>query len=178
MPRLNNFIGSGSGSGSGSGYGDGSGYGSGYGYGFGYGDGSGYGDGFGYGDGSGYGSGDGSGSGDGFGYGDGDGDSLFYWEQIARKFVCNLATNVFVAFWKSDKSGRPCNGGSSSPVEIGQIQKASGPLNLCHANTLHATLNPAKWKGDRLWIVAMHGEIQQDGDKVGALVREIVAEVI
>ena len=127
-----------------------------------------------YGDGSGYGDGDGFG----FGYGDGFGDSLFYWEQIARKFVCNLATNVFVAFWKSDKSGRPCNGGSSSPVEIGQIQKASGPLNLCHANTLHATLNPAKWKGDRLWIVAMHGEIQQDGDKVGALVREIVAEVI
>ena len=149
-------------SGSGSGYGDGSG------------DGYGYGSGSGLGDGSGYGSGDGPGDGS----GSGDGDSLFYWEQIARKFVCNLATNVFVAFWKSDKSGRPCNGGSSSPVEIGQIQKASGPLNLCHANTLHATLNPAKWKGDRLWIVAMHGEIQQDGDKVGALVREIVAEVI
>ena len=38
-----------------------------------------------------------------------------------------------------------------------------GPLRGdCGRGQLHATLNPMKWKGDRWWIVALHGEVIGD----------------
>lgn len=37
---------------------------------------------------------------------------------------------------------------------------------------------PPKWKGERLWVVALIGEVQEDGDKLGALCREIIGECV
>jgi hypothetical protein len=183
----------GSGSGSGSGYGDGYGYSSGYGFG----DGSGYGDGYGYGDGdgSGYGSGSGdgsgSGSGDGYGYGYGYGDGYgSYWRACIKYFSAKWSpvqqarmrelakAKAKIAYWRSDASGCPANGGRAEPVKAGDIQQVSGPLNLCQAGTLHATLIPPKWKGERWWIVALKGEVIGDDEKYGALEREILGECI
>jgi hypothetical protein len=175
-----------------SGYGSGSGYWSGYGdgSGSGYGDGSGSGSGYG----SGYGDGYGSGDGDGSGYGDGSGSgsgSAKYWlstiQYFAKKWTdaqrsrleALRAAGVKLAFWKSDKAGKACNGGKSAkPVEPGMVEKIAGPLLICSAHALHATELPPKWSGERTWIVALHGEVQQDEDKYGALEREILGEAL
>jgi hypothetical protein len=50
-------------------------------------------------------------------------------------------------------------------------------LQICTRNGLHATVDPDKHKGGRIWLVALYGEVQRDGDKVAALQREILAEV-
>jgi hypothetical protein len=167
--------------GSGDGSGDGSGYGYGYsdGYGSGYGDGYGSGDGDGSGDGSGYGygysDGYGSGYGDGYGYGYGYG----YWRLIAARFAAEWEhIKGFIAFWRSDKDGLPSNGGHDTDnARPGMVRTIAGPLEICTGRALHGTLRPDKWKGERLWIVALRGEIQIQDDKVGALEREIICEV-
>ena len=156
-----------------------SGYGDGYGYGSGYGDVSGSGDGSG--DGSGYGYGDGS------GYGDRSGDG--YWRTVFENAVQSWTakqrkrlrelSGAFLAFWKSDKDGYPANGGNlPKPVKVGAIHETSGPLSLCHRGTLHATLTPDKWQGERLWVVALVGDVAVSDDKVGALQREVLGEVV
>ena len=130
----------------------------------------------------------GSGSGSGYGYGDGDGDGDYLrailgalsktWEHAQRsRLAALLKQKVRLAFWRSDKSGKPANGGSAAPVKPGDIQEESGPLELCSRGTLHATLQPRRWQGDRLWIVALHGEVVGDDEKLGCLKREIVGEV-
>ena len=180
----------GSGDGDGYGYGDGSGYGSGYGYGdgsgYGYGDGSGHGSGdgygYGYGDGSGDGSGHGSGYGYGYGYGDGDGYGYGYgdgyWIAIFKTYFPTIAVpDSFLAYWKSNKNGAPANGGSGTVASVGLIEKIDGPLEICTRHALHATIEPPKHKGERLWLVAMKGELKFQDDKVGALEREILAEL-
>ena len=58
----------------------------------------------------------------------------------------------------------------------GLVQAVDGPLTLCTPRALHATFTPQKWKGARTWIVAMYPPIAQEGDKIGALKREIVME--
>jgi hypothetical protein len=156
-------YGSGYGDGSGDGYGDGSGDGSGDSYGSGYGDGSG--DSYGYG--SGYGDGYGS------GYGDGSGDGSGYWEAVLAPYQKPDAT---LAFWKSDRNGKPANGGSGTVAKIGIVEELPPPLSIC-SRGFHATLNPAKWSGERLWIVALYGEIQTEDDKLCALKREFIAEI-
>ena len=191
-------TGSGSCSGSGYGNGDGCGYGCGTGYGTGYGScsgsGYGYGDGgggYGYGDGGGTGYGYGDGSGDGSGYGDGYGDgSKEYWASTVDFFAekwpdsqrLHLASarekNAVIAFWRSDREGRPCNGGNGKPVAPGTVEKIAGPLSICSRNALHATSIPPKWKGERWWIVALFGEVVEDDDKFGALHREIIGECL
>ena len=157
----------------------------------GYGSGSGYGDGSGYGSGSGSGSGSGDGYGDDYGSGSGDdyGDGSGYWNAVARasalrwpslqrtRLAALKAAGAFIGFWKSDQAGRPCNGGSGEPAIVGQVQQATGPLTLCKKGCLHATLEPQKWKGERLWLVALTGKILRDGDKAGAQTREILGEV-
>lgn len=60
---------------------------------------------------------------------------------------------------------------------MGTIQKMEGPLKLCSKNALHATYDISKWKGERLWLVALIGEVQEDESKLGALQREIIAEI-
>jgi hypothetical protein len=42
---------------------------------------------------------------------------------------------------------------------------------------LHATHEPWAWSGERLWVVALHLPIKEDDNKMGALKREIVAEI-
>ena len=172
-------YGSGYGSGDGCGYGDGYGYGSGSGSGYGYGDGCGYGDGYGDGYGSGY------GSGDGYGYGDGSGSGYWHlaalaaiakWTDAQRARLSGIG-GAFVAFWRSDKHGKPSNGGNGAPVGVGSVQEIAGPLVLCGPRALHATMNPDKWRGERVWIVALHGEVIHQDDKCGALKREILGEV-
>lgn len=129
------------------------------------------------------GSGDGSGDGDGSGYGSGS-----YWlatvpafamrwtpEQRAHLKAANDAGAV-IAFWKSDAAGRACNGGSNAPVKPGVVETTKGPLVACRAGTLHATTTPPAWEGERLWVVAMWGETVRDGNKIGALKREIIGE--
>jgi len=56
------------------------------------------------------------------------------------------------------------------------VHTAPGPLNLCNPGTLHATLLPPKWKGERWWIVALIGDVIGDEEKYGALTREILGE--
>lgn len=190
-------------SGDGDGYGDGYYYGyesyySGAGYSYGYGSycsgaGDGYGAGYGYGDGYGYGS---YGSYDpsygdsdrsyGYSYGDGDGYWLTIFEAAIGKWTerqrnrleeCRQKASV-IAFWRSDKNGLPSNGGKSNEAAIiGVVHKSSGPLSFCHSGTLHATMSPNEWKGERLWVVAMFGKTKQNGNKFGALEREILGEI-
>ncbi len=140
---------------------------------------------FGSGDGSGYGYG--SGYGDGYGYGYGDGS---YWLACLQQFVQKLPDaarkraislqkdGVKLAYWRSTKDGRPANGGSAPAAGPGTVHKEPGPLNLCHAGTLHATLIPPKWQGERWWIVALHGEVVGDDEKFGCLHREILGECL
>ena len=149
------------------------------------GSGDGYGSGSGYGDGS----GDGSGYGYGSGYGSGSG-SKDYWaatvdhfaekwpEQQQRRLTELRDLGATIAFWRSDAQGRAANGGRNDPVKPGTVEKTKGPLELCRAGTLHATLIPPKWEGERWWIVALLGEVVSDGDKFGALHREIIGEAI
>ena len=148
------------------------------------GDGSGYGDGYGDGSGSGYGYGDGDG--DGYGYGDGD-----YWKATISQFAlkwpedqqAKLKAAVYagaqLAFWRSDNRGMPSNGGSKIEAAApGVIHTAPGPLQTCQRGTLHATLIPPKWNGERWWVVAMWGEVVGDDEKFGCLKREILGEAL
>jgi hypothetical protein len=156
--------------------------------GYGYGSGSGYG----YGSGSGYGYGDGygSGSGDGSGSGSGDGSPeywlacLKYWttkwtaaQQARLTELQKVGTKI--AFWRSDPRGLPSNGGTKiEPAAPGVVHTAPGPLNLCNAGTLHATLLPPKWQGERWWVVALIGEVVGNDEKFGCLTREIIGEAL
>ena len=171
------LSGSGSGSGYGYGYGSGDGDGSGDGNGSGYAYGSGSGDG----DGSGYGYGSGSGDGDGYGYGsgdgDGDGDGNLVGTALATLSPAQREDPRTLALWKSNADGTPANGGRDMVAQVGLVQHVDGPLELCGPHALHATLQPEKWKGDRVWIVALEGEVIGDAAKLGALKREIIAEV-
>src|SRR6266581_7630444 len=163
------------------------GAGAGYGYGAGAGCGAGYGDGAGDGDGAGYGYGAGAGAGDGDGAGYGE-----YWLRCIKTFlqrwtdsqVARLehlrSLGAFICFWRSDKDGRACHGGTNQPVNVGMIEKAQGPLAICTENALHGTAIPPKFPGARLWVVALVGELQSqgNGEKYAALEREIIGEVL
>jgi hypothetical protein len=188
------WVASGSG---GYGYGDG-GYGDG-GYCYCYGDG-GYGDGgycYCYGDGGyGYGGycycygygGYGYSSGDGYGYGYGDGYG-YYWLNTLRYFCARWSDaqrarmaeleklGAKICFWRSKQDATGIHGGKIEPAAVGLVQTVKGPLELCTNRALHATLIPPKWPGDRLWVVALIGEVVGDDEKYGALTREIIGEV-
>jgi len=132
------------------------------------GSGSGYGSG--YGDGYGYGYGYGSGDGDGYGYGYGS-----YWSRLIADRVPHA--DAMLCLWRSTAKATPANGGHAAPVAPGTIQETAGPLSLCQPGTLHGTLRPEQWKGERLWIVALHGKVVGNDEKMGALKREIVCEI-
>jgi hypothetical protein len=159
--------------------------------GYGYGYGSGYG--YGYGDGSGYGSGSGSGYGDGYGDGSGSGDGYgdgSYWLACLSTFIKRWSTRQVerlrelqaagakIAYWRSDEHGKACQGGQNKPVSPGTVETVKGPLDICTSHALHATLIPPKWNGNRLWVVALIGEVVGDEDKYGALQREIIGECL
>jgi len=97
--------------------------------------------------------------------------------QARFRKLCKRS-DCFLALWKSDKYGLPSNGGASDhKAQAGMIQEIPGPLQICTRNALHATLAPKKWKGERMWVVALFGEIQHQDDKCAALKREIIGEV-
>jgi hypothetical protein len=152
-------------------YGSGSGYGSGFGDGFGDGYGSGFGDGYGYGfgDGSGFGDGYGSGSGSGSGFGDGYGSGY--------KLLAEAVGGPGALLWRSDAEGHPCNSGRGDPVHVGLIQELPREqlVQICQSG-FHASSNPEKWSGPRLWIVRVEGDVQTDGEKVCGRKRTILAE--
>lgn len=168
-------------SGSGSGFG-------GYGHGYEYGHGRGYGRGcYGYsyrgGHGCGYSCGCGYGgpgygfvSGSGHGCGHGDDNASEYWSAALPDLPMPEAGCV-LAYWWSDASGRPCNGGNGRSVCCGLTQTEAGPLKMCGAHTLHATLVPHEWSGERLWVVAMHPPVISYGTKLGSLKRTVLAEI-
>jgi hypothetical protein len=165
----------------------GGGYGYGYDYGYGYGDGSGDGyGGYGYGGGDGYGYGSGYGYGDGYGYGSKEywlatiDDFASKWPDIFRQRLASLRNSgATIAFWRSSRTGLPSNGGGGIEAAApGVVHIAWGPIALCKRGTLHATLLPTKWKGERWWIVALIGEVVGDEEKYGALTREILGEAI
>jgi hypothetical protein len=57
------------------------------------------------------------------------------------------------------------------------VETVAGPLSIFTKAALHATIDPTKYAGERLWIVALRGELQFQDDKVAALEREIIVEV-
>jgi hypothetical protein len=88
------------------------------------------------------------------------------------------ASGARIAYWRSDANGLPANGGTlKEAARVGLVQTTKGPLKLCEKGTLHATLVPPKWRGERVWVVALLGEVIGDDDKYGALTREILGEV-
>ena len=137
---------------------------------------------------AGYGSGSGDGDGAGYGYGDGS-----YWAATVQYFGRKWGAQQWsrlgalqeagtrIAFWRSDDKGLPANGGGKIvPAAPGVVHTALGPLQLCSAGTLHATLIPPKWEGERWWIVALHGDVigDDDDEKLGCLKREIIGECL
>ena len=82
-----------------------------------------------------------------------------------------------MAFWRSHKDGTPANGGKGPPRKLGQVEEIQGPLEICTKNALHGTLEPKNWKGERWWVVGLHEPVQRDGDKIGSLKREIIADL-
>ncbi|MGD0421492.1 MAG: hypothetical protein ABSA68_18235, partial [Xanthobacteraceae bacterium] len=102
------------------------------------------------------------------------------WTDAMRSRLATLRREgAVIAFWRSDQAGQPANNGKHvEPAAPGVIHTALGPLNVCHAGTLHATLLPPKWKGERWWTVAMIGETVTEEDKIGALTREIIGECL
>jgi len=139
---------------------------------------SGYGYGYGYGD----------GSGDGYGHGHGSGS---YWLACLNYFTAKLPSScraraaalqkdgIKLAYWRSTDAGQPANNGATiAQAAPGVVHKVAGPLEICTSRALHATLVPPKWKGERWWIVALHGEIVGDDEKMAALEREIIGECL
>ena len=135
------------------------------------------------------GSGSGSGSGYGYGYGSGSGYGYGSLKGAVSGFIAYLPkeqkaraiklqkSGAKIAYWKSDKKGQPSNGGRSDPVHVGLVQKIDGPLEICSRRALHATYVPSKWQGERIWLVALIGKVVEQDDKLGALEREIIAEL-
>ena len=131
---------------------------------------TGYGDGYGYGSSYGY----GDGYGDGYGYGYGDGDEK---EAYLKVILESYRLKGVLAFWRSDKDGKPSNGGTGEPRTVGMLEEIEGPLKICTKNALHGTLDPSKWKGERWWLVRLFEPVQRQGDKIGSLKREIIADL-
>ena len=101
------------------------------------------------------------------------------WPKALQERLTSLqSAGAKIAFWRSGPDGRACNGGSNNPVHPGLVETAKGPLSLCHKGTLHATLIPPKWKGERWWVVALIGEVVGDDEKYGCLTREIIGECL
>lgn len=125
-----------------------------------------------------FGAGIGTGTGDGLGSGFGEDSQGFRIWQAYCPEVDSCSRDVTLALWKSRTDGGPANGGKANfTAAPGLIQEIEGPLLLCTGGSLHATLNPLAWGGERLWLVALHGEVEVVKNKLGALKREIIREI-
>ncbi len=128
--------------------------------------------------------GDGYGDGYGYGYGDGNGE---YWSGVIAAAIDRNPNKdraetlsrdgCRLAIWRSNQNGTPANGGKGTVAAPGLVETIDGPLELCTARALHATLSPEKWKGERYWVVALYPPIAEQEDKMGSLKREILFEL-
>ncbi len=96
-----------------------------------------------------------------------------------------IAQGATIAYYNTDAHGRPANlplgcDATQWTVKPGLVQKLPpGPLVLCSERALHATLKPHMWKGCRVWLVGLLGEVREDqGNKFGSLHREIIGEIL
>ena len=104
---------------------------------------------------------------------------LPHWKPSQRRRLAELtAAGATIAYWNSDAHGRPCNGGIGTVARPGLVETIVGPLILCGAKALHATKSPHKWRGSRVWLVAMLGEVCWEEDKCGSLSREFIGEIL
>ena len=88
-------------------------------------------------------------------------------------------STTWIGYYCSDAWGRASNGGDQTErVHAGLVQRIDGPLEICTPRGLHATREPHRWRGVRVWVVALLGPHQEEDDKAAALVREIVGEVM
>ena len=127
---------------------------------------------------SGYGDGDGDGSGSGYAYGSGEGYfAAILSDSVSGRISALLESGAKLAFWRSDSNGKPCNNGTGLARTVGMVEELPGPLKLCGPGALHGTLQPWKWKGERLWVVLLYPPVEESEDKLGSLKREIVAEI-
>ncbi len=100
--------------------------------------------------------------------------------QSARDRAAELQREgVKLAYWRSTAKGQPANNGNKiADAAPGVVHKVDGPLEICTSRALHATLVPPKWKGERWWIVALHGDVVGDDVKWASLEREIIGECV
>ena len=86
-----------------------------------------------------------------------------------------------IAYWCSDAHGRSANGGQLiQPAAPGVVhrQSVAGAVSPCGPKAVHATFEPHRWAGVRVWIVSMRGGIVQDKHKLAAAERLIIGEVL
>jgi hypothetical protein len=106
------------------------------------------------------------------------------WTDAQREHLQRLIdSGATIAYWCSDAHGRPANHAMERPWEWtarpGLVQTVDGPLKTCCPRALHATFEPHRWRGTRVWVVGLVGKVMADQDgKLGALRREIVGEVL
>lgn len=93
-----------------------------------------------------------------------------------ERLAVAVEEGAIIAYWRSHADGRPSNGGQGPARKTGDVERIDGPLTLCGRGALHATLEPGKWKGSKVWVVALFGEVAyaSDSHKVGSLHREIL----
>ncbi len=98
--------------------------------------------------------------------------------QQARLREC-VAQGDAIAYWTSDAHGRPTNGGTCDgwAAYPGMVQTLPLPTGLCGPGALHATMQPHRWAGCRVWVVALRGDVLRVADKFRACEREILGEV-
>ena len=128
------------------------------------------------------GSGDGDGSGDGSGSGDGYGDGYGYGETLAAHLSAAYPPpkgweGSTIAIWRSDKAGKPSNGGKGIVAAVGAVHEVPGPLQACTPHALHASHSPGQWQGERWWVVALAPPVVEQGNKLASLKRLVLAEL-
>ena len=103
-----------------------------------------------------------------------------HWTTIQRdRLRACIEAGDTIAYWCSDAFGRPSNGGNITIERAapGVVHTAPG-AELCAPGTLHATEQPHRWAGLRVWIVACRGVIGRQHDKLGCREREILGEIL
>ena len=97
-----------------------------------------------------------------------------------NRLIERIDQGWLILYWCSDQHGYPANHTCDEPVQAhsGLIETVSGPLQLCSEHALHATLFPHRWKGCRVWVVALKPDFEHEKDKSGSLCREIIGEIL
>jgi hypothetical protein len=100
------------------------------------------------------------------------GKAMSHWTETQQARLCELIdSGATLAYWCSDQFGQASNGGTKdfrvSPGLVQTLERKA--TQLCDAGALHATLQPHRWRGCRVWIVALSGDVQHESDKLGAV---------